>query len=223
MAHGVLPHTTQDVKTYRVKKITEEFIVNGNGDHPFWTSAPGLSDFMYPWEECRASCTTFKALHARNWLYCLFTVRAEDIKVYRKANNKPEILKSDRVEIFFKQDDKLSPYYCIEVDPMARVYDYEATYHRKFNTNWSWPSNYLIARASHNAEGYVVELAIHKDSLVNLGIMKGNKIAAGLYRAECVAIHGNDAEMRWISWVKPDSKTPDFHIPSSFGVLDLEN
>jgi hypothetical protein len=27
--------------------------------------------------------------------------------------------------------------------------------------------------------------------------------------------------MSWISWLKPTSETPDFHIPSAFGTLVL--
>jgi hypothetical protein len=28
--------------------------------------------------------------------------------------------------------------------------------------------------------------------------------------------------MRWISWQRPQSSVPDFHIPSSFGEFHLE-
>ena len=198
-------------------------ILTGRGEDEQWSKAVSLSDFIYPWERETPSCTTFKALHSREWLYCLFFVRVHNVKVYRIADKKPEIIKSDRVEIFFKKDDQLSPYYCLEVDPLARVYDYEAHYHRNFNTAWSWPEGQLHVKASRNSDGYSVEMAIHKDSLRSLGLLQNNVLLAGLYRAECVSIQGSTSTMKWISWINPDSPTPDFHIASSFGVLQLED
>jgi hypothetical protein len=72
-------------------------------------------------------------------------------------------------------------------------------------------------------EGYTVELAFSKKSLRALGLLTDNRLLAGLYRGNCVALNGKAATLKWISWVKPDSKTPEFHIPSSFGVLMLED
>lgn len=211
-------------KSYWVKSLGNEAIVlTGQGIDERWSKAVPLSEFVYPWQDETPSCTTFKALHNHEWLYCYFFVRVKDVKVYRIADKKSEIIKSDRVEIFFKKDDRLSPYYCLEVDPLARVYDYEARYHRQFNTDWSWPKGQLLVKASRSNTGYSVEMAIHKDSLTALGILQNNVIAAGLYRAECVSIQGSTSTMKWISWIMPDSATPDFHIPSSFGLLKLED
>jgi len=211
-------------KEYRVKNILDqEIMITGRGDHPLWMDATAMTDFIYPWEKEVPGSVTFKAMHNKQWLYCLFIVRDAPIKVYQINNEKSEVIKSDRVEIFFRKDDRLSPYYCIEMDPLARIYDYEAEYHRHFNTDWSWPTGQLVVKAHQYDGGYTVEIAIHKDSLHQLGLLKANRIEAGLYRAECVEIKDSVAEMKWISWIKPLSETPDFHIASSFGVLLLEN
>ena len=69
--------------------------------------------------------------------------------------------------------------------------------------------------------GSTLEFALSKKSLKKFGLLKRNKIQAGLYRGECIELKDGKAEFKWISWVKPDSKTPDFHIPSSFGLLVL--
>ena len=39
----------------------------------------------------------------------------------------------------------------------------------------------------------------------------------------CVEITDDNSKIRWISWVKPGSETPNFHIPSSFGQLNLKD
>jgi Carbohydrate family 9 binding domain-like len=211
-------------KTYYVKNIQDEqLIVNGKGDHLVWNKAHELSDFAYPWENERATSTSFKALHNKDWLYCLFKVCVNSVKVYVNTENKLDVLQSDRVEIFFRRDDRLSTYYCLELDPLARVLDYEAAYYRKFNMQWSYPTGQLVVKADRKMDGYAVEIAIRKDSLRKLEVLKNGRIDAGLFRGECVEINETEPTMKWISWVSPDSETPDFHIASSFGVLILED
>ncbi len=223
MTPGILTKQ-EDVKSYSVKKLQgDDFTITGKGDNPVWKKAAELSAFSYPWENEKAPFTSFKALHSKDWLYCFYKVKEENINVYVKNNDKSEVVYSDRVEIFFRKDDRLSPYYCLELDPHGRVYDYEAEYHRKFNPNWSWPVKQLIVKANKLKDGYSVEIAISKRSLMQLGLLKGKSIEAGLYRGECIEITEDNSKIKWISWVRPDSPTPDFHIPSSFGVLELED
>lgn len=212
-----------ETKTYHVRRIRGASIdITGKGDNPEWRNAVVLSDFMYPWENIKSTSMTFKALHSEDWLYLLYNVKDDDIKVYVNTNDKSEVMRSERVEIFFRKDDRLSPYYGLELDPLARVMDYEAEYHRKFNPNWAWPEEKLIVKTDRTKHGYTVEVAIHKGSLRSLGLLSGKKIEAGIFRAECNDTHGKEGAMKWISWLKPDSETPDFHIPSSFGVLILD-
>jgi Carbohydrate family 9 binding domain-like len=214
----------EETKTYSVRKIQgDELHVTGKGDSPQWKKAAELSDFIYPWENKKATSMTFKALHSKDWFYCLYTVLDADVKVFVKNNDKLEVVKSERVEIFFRKDDRLSPYYGLELDPLARVLDYEAEYPRKFNSTWSWPKGKLIVKTNRTKQGYTVEVAIHKTSLEELGLLNNQKIEAGIFRAECDDVNGDEEKIKWISWLKPDSETPDFHIPSSFGVLRLED
>ena len=46
-----------------------------------------------------------------------------------------------------------------------------------------------------------------------------NRLLFGLYRAEFSRKADGAVDEAWISWKQPDSETPDFHIPSSFGAL----
>jgi hypothetical protein len=65
-------------------------------------------------------------------------------------------------------------------------------------------------------------VAIRKESLVKLGLLKNNKLEAGLFRGECVSLEGDQANMSWISWMKPTSETPDFTYLSAFGTIGAE-
>lgn len=165
---------------------------------------------------------SFRALHSKYWVYCLFMVKDNDIQVFVKNNDKLEVVKSERAEIFFRSDEKLSPYYCLELDPVGRIFDYQAEFHRKFNTDWVWPTGKLIVKTNRTKDGYTVELAVHKQSLLDLRLLDKQKIQAAIFRAECHDEYGVEENMKWISWIKPKSEEPDFHIPSSFGILELE-
>jgi hypothetical protein len=221
---GTLIHSNEGLKTYSVKKITGKLELSGKGDDPAWKRAHILTDFHYPWENgAPPPPTRFKALHNAEWIYFFFEVEDPAVFLSVKDNDKYEVAGSSRAEIFFKIDDDLRPYYCLELDPLGRVLDYEGTYHRDFNLNWSWPKDQLLVKTHRASDGYSVEFAISKSSLKKLSLLKDNVLQAGLFRADSFQDADGTRDFKWISWVKPDSKTPDFHIPSSFGLLRLED
>ena len=81
----------------------------------------------------------------------------------------------------------------------------------------------LDVKATIEQHSYAVEGAITWDSLRQLGMYQEDRILkAGLYRGEYDLKSVEHIETKWISWVKPYSAQPDFHIPSSFGILKLE-
>ena len=211
--------------TYLVKKIPSgKMIIDGKGSSTFWQEAKVLDDFIYPWREETPPKTTFRALWDGDFLYLLY--RAEDPDILLKSQNMGEmdVVNSDRVEIFFKKDDEMNPYYALELDALGRILDTEGKYYREVDFQWNWPEGELIVKASRDQEGYSVEASISMASLEELGMWKKGQsfLNAGLYRGEYTKDDNNQQIVKWISWIKPDSPTPDFHIPSSFGVLDLE-
>ncbi len=210
-------------KTYRVKRIMNDFPIDGMGGYSGWEEAESLTDFSFPWENEVAPPLCFKALHSKDWLYGLFTVTDIKITVFVDKGDKREVMKSDRVELFMRRNEQLTPYYCLELDTLGRVLDYKAEYYRRFDMNWSWPTHQLKVKAKQSQRGYSVEVAISKKSLIELGLLSNQQIEAGLFRGKCLEIREGEANLRWISWMTPDSKSPDFHIPSSFGVFVLEN
>lgn len=223
MTAGIF-YSKESTKTYHVKRTSEDITITGKGDAPQWAGASVLSDFSYPWEDGQQqpSPTAFKALHNERWLYCLFVVQDNNVNIYTDKHEKREVVWSDRAEIFFKIDDQLTPYYCLELDPSGRILDYIGEHYRKFDFQWRWPAGGLIVKTHLTSQGYTIELAISKQSLTSLGLLKDNTLQAGLYRADCISLNGKDAKFKWISWIKPKSETPDFHIASSFGSLKLD-
>ena len=164
----------------------------------------------------------FRALHDDRWVYCYFGVQDNNILTYVNESKKEEVLYGDRVEIFFAADDDLRSYYCLEIDPNARVYDYVASHYRRFDAAWQWPSGQLRIETNKSENGYEVAMAIGKESLTNLELIQNQRIRAGIFRGKCMEINFNQDRMQWISWVPPQSPFPDFHVPSAFGALILE-
>jgi len=212
------------IKSYKVHRVSEgDISLTGDGNSIGWRQAACLDDFSYPWEKSRPRRTSFKAVHDERWVYFLFDVEDSNAYADTAMGNKLDVIDSARVEIFFRQDEQLSPYYCLEIDAVGRVLDYKGHHHRQFDFAWSWPANGLNVAARRSENEYTVEIAISKQSLHALGLLSGSLLQAGLFRAECTHTVNAREHMRWISWVKPAADTPDFHIPSSFGVLSLDN
>jgi len=220
--------TVQDMErqtdpVYEVHSIESgSMSINGLGDHPLWNEANRLSDFVYPWNEGDPPPMSFKALHDPDWIYGLYRVRdADALNLSMEENLKAAVLKSDRVEIFLRSDEHMNPYFGLEMDPLGRTYDFEASLYRKFNAGWSWPKDQLMVKGDLSEAGYTLEFALGKPLLNKLNLLKKNKLQAGLFRGKCISLKDEIAEFKWISWVKPDSASADFHIPSSFGELML--
>jgi len=216
------------MKKYKVRYIKSEFVnINNVKLTSVWEEACLNTDFSFPWEDKEIPQTQFRALYDDANLYFRFDVDDDNICTYVDKNDKMEVINSDRVEIFFRADEQLSPYYCLEMDARSRLLDYKADYYRKFDFKWNWPGrNSIKIQSFIEYDKYIVQGFISLESLKKLNLLKDNEIQAGLYRAYCMSLPeelNSSANLRWISWMKPDSVKPDFHIPSSFGLLQLEN
>ena len=220
----ILNCVTGHGQTYTVKRIPKNTLaITGRGDNKAWEQATVLTDFTYPWEPGKAPATSFSALWDGQWLYCLYQVTDDSIITPVIKNNKIDAGASDRVEIFMTRDTSMTPYYyCLEMDATGRTLDYRASFYRKMDYAWSWPANQFVIKTSATAHGYIVEIAISIQSLNDLGLLQNKRLQAGLFRAERKTVQGGYNSFHWISWVKPNSPQPDFHIPSAFGRLVLE-
>ena len=211
------------MKNYTVKfinKDTKNFL--SNVDAP-WENANSLIDFSSPWDQEPIKKIEFKALHNNKDVFFQFKVFDEDTYIHPSENKDNSINNSDRVELFFRSDENLNPYYCLEIDPTARVMDFKAHPNKKFDFNWNWPDNDMKVVSQRNENYFTVRIAISIQSFKDLSLLKENRIETGIYRAKYNKIE-NEKEYQptWITWVDPNTDEPNFHIKSSFGVLELD-
>jgi len=186
-----------------------------------WVEEKILDDFSCPWSKENLPRTGFRAFHDNVYLHFRFDAWGTAPLIYVQDNNKMEVLLSERVEIFFRGNEKMQPYYGLEIDPYGRVLDYKANYYRNFDYDWQWPEN-LHINSGIGKESYYVEGKISFSTLKQVGLLNNNQIQVGLYRGHCTEIAGEKTLFKWISWVDPQTPKPDFHVPSSFGSFMLQ-
>ncbi|MBF7090244.1 endoxylanase [Flavobacterium sp. ALJ2] len=214
----------QEIKNYDVNSIaTNQLIISGKGDSDLWKTAVVLDDFCSPWDPKMISRTEFKALWDSVQLFFCFTVYDAEIHIEEKDDSIDSINNSDRVELFFRPDSSLNPYYCMEIDTKARVMDFIAYPDKNFNFDWSWPKDDLFVKSSVNSNSFVVEGAISIGSLKQFNLINNNQIETGIFRAKYSKTDGSNYEPTWITWVNPVTETPNFHVSSAFGILTLKD
>lgn len=206
---------------YLVRSITSDSVPD-NWTTLDWTQGKLLTDFTSPWTENTNPQTSFIALHDPNYFYFKFEVVEDNLYIYTDQDDRYDVLQSDRVEIFFRKDSTMTPYYCLEMDPKGRVYDYRAQLYRQMDTDWRWPEKELSIETKITDKGYTLFGKISIASLRDLDLIQHNTIEAGLYRGRCLSINEDKATFDWITWIDPKVEKPDFHIPSSFGQLYIQ-
>ncbi|PJB19099.1 MAG: endoxylanase [Flavobacteriaceae bacterium CG_4_9_14_3_um_filter_33_16] len=210
------------LRTYNVNSIPlHQLTITGKADSPFWEKANILSYFHSPWEAIKDTETKFKALCDGDSLYFCFEVLDDTIHIDETDDSFHSINVSDRVELFFRSNASLNPYYCLEIDPTSRIMDFKAYPNKNFDFNWNWPHEGLLVNSSFNPQGFCVEGKISIASLKELNLIHDGKIETGIYRAKYYKTKKNDFEPIWLTWINPKTETPNFHISSSFGVLKL--
>ncbi|WP_427872759.1 sugar-binding protein [Flavobacterium sp. MMS24-S5] len=191
-------------------------------DPVFWEKANCLTDFTSPWNNDPVLKIEFRALWDLDYLYFNFQVFDSEVYIDRKDNSTDSICNSDRVELFFRKDEKLSPYYCLEMDVDARILDFEAYPNWNFDYNWRWPEKQLEIQSVKGQNSFTVAGRISIASLKELDLIQGNIIEAGVYRAKFSPNEKGEYQPTWISWVNPNTAEPNFHIASSFGRFILK-
>ena len=213
----------QDINTYNVNLIEKNQLnISGKGDDVLWNKAAILDNFVSPWNTDKKSEIIFKALWDRENLFFNFTVFDTEIHIEKKDDSVESIGNSDRVELFFRPDDSLNPYYCLEIDTCSRIMDFIAYPNSNFDFNWDWPQNNLKVKSSINADSFIVEGSISIKSLKRFNLINNNIIETGVFRAKYKKTQNKTFEPTWITWVNPNTETPNFHISSSFGRFILQ-
>lgn len=210
------------MKNYKVNFIKEEsLLISGKGDDLLWKEADVLSDFISAWDKEPVKKIEFRSLWSSEKLFFNFKVYDNQVHIDKKDNSVESIGNSDRVELFFRSDANLNPYYCLEIDPTPRVMDFMAHPNKQFDFDWNWPKDDILVKSSINKDFFTVEIAISLTSLQKFNLIKNNKIETGIFRAKFNKMENLTFEPTWISWVNPKTETPNFHAPTSFGELHL--
>ena len=212
------------MKTYIVKHIKESQLqIDGSGTNPLWDKATILTDFCSPWDTEKIKEIEFKALCDDDYLFFCFKVQDSQVYIDTTDSSKASINNSDRVELFFRSDKNLDPYYCLEIDPTPRIMDFKARPDKQFDFDWNWPAKDIEVKSSIKENYFIVEGKISIDSLVKFDLLKDGKIETGIYRAKYNQQKDGSFEPTWITWVNPNTETPNFHTLTSFGFLNLED
>lgn len=185
-----------------------------------WEKVEAMSYFKFPWRSEKPPVTEFRAYYDQDNLNFQFKAYGPSPLIYYKDNNKLDVRFSERVEIFFRTDEKMDPYYVLEIDPTGRILDYKAKHYRSFDREWQWPDD-LKLETTINDDHYLVSGNFRLNTLRSLNLLQDQTIELGLYRGHCTEITNDKATIKWISWIDPMTATPDFHVPSSFGLLEL--
>lgn len=205
-------------------KETVSVTIDGMLDNEEWKDSKQELNFTFPWQDMKAPATAFFSKMDAERLYFAFKVEDEDIVIV-DSNSELAVAKGDRVEIFFAQNKDLQEYYCLEMGPNGKVLDYKASFYRKFDNSWNCPG--LRVEAKINPNGYTVEGSLPVAVLESLGIYNPEStdrfFLIGLYRGEFSHTTSDKPKEEWISWVRPDTKEADFHVPSSFGCFCLQS
>lgn len=208
---------------YKVKSFDEQITLDGLGNEEVWQNVKILTDFRYPWQSITAPATTFQAFHDGDHINFYFTAKDDDIILKQTGDEEMDAVKSDRVEIFIRSVDTLKPYYAFEMDPQGRVFDSKGEFGKYINQEYDFPAEGMRFKGNIDEGTYSVEGQLSINTLRDLDLIAADgSIMAGLYRGEYFNDKDGNEKTYWISWVTPDSKTPNFHIPSSFGKLILE-
>lgn len=127
--------------TYQVQKTKRPIQIDGKGTDEAWEKANELTQFKDYWSTDSSPATSFKALWSETHVYFLFRATDADISLKKTGLEEKDAVESDRVEIFFKADDAMNPYYSLEMDALGRVLDTKGEYYRKIDMDWNWPKD----------------------------------------------------------------------------------
>ena len=175
-----------------------------------WSGFESISNLCSPWKSGMSDSTVFTCFCSEQYFNFYFDVIDRDI-IVNDAMDEFSVTKGDRVELFFSPLPCLQQYYCIEISPNGDVLDYKARLYRNFDYSWHFQKYKIETQKAK--DGYIVEGYISLQELNKLGINIRKGFYLGIFRAEFTS----ENQITWYSWIDPQVKEPDFHIPTAFG------
>lgn len=210
---------SSDHKVPQFKNI--EIVIDGLDQDSIWTEAKTIDNFSCPWTNDSIQLTKFKILTDSQYLYFHYTAFDKQIICYNHPKNHKAVIDSDRIELFFNINEKMNPYYGLEMDACGRVMPFKGVHYRKVNYQWAWPGLKKEDISSDKfPDGYTVEGKLSLDTLRALQVLKNRTLNIGLFRGDYAAGH-NGQEVLWHTWKDPMTEKPDFHVASAIGKMIL--
>ncbi len=205
---------------YTVTVVSDGLIhPDGENTEPEWGNASRLSTFSNPWNAAVNPATGVTFLQDSRYLYFYFEADDTDLVIESAITDECNVAKEDRVELFFSKDREMNEYYCFEMDPANRVLSYRGQYYREFQFDWEPPSGFMTAARLRPGD-YSVKGAIPLGFLDALRNEDGS-VYFGAYRAEFSKKEDGSTVENWLTWVDPETASPDFHVPQSLGIMIL--
>lgn len=202
---------------FLINHINSEIQVDGDIREKVWNDATTIINLHSPWELAEMDSTIFRCYCSLKYFNFFFKV-IDKSPITVEYTNEITVAKGDRVELFFSSSSKLSPYYCIEMNPYGYILDYKAQFYRKFDYSWNFNFHSVVGNITQ--DGYIVEGRILLSELERVGIDFNKEFYLGVFRADF--IKENEDSVIWYSWKNPKTKNPDFHIISAFGKCKLK-
>ncbi len=208
--------------TLQIKSLTQSDVkLDGQLSEKEWTEVTPV-DLRSPWVKRTDHIANYRSFTDRQYFYFGFEVTDTTLMLY-VSPKETDVAKGDRVELFFSDKRDLKNYYCLEMSPADKVLSYRAKHYRVFDNSWDLPGLVLSARVKkggYTVEGRIPLAALRQIAGQAAGDTKPFKLYTGVFCGDYFGADENDVE--WHSWFTPKSATPDFHIPSAFGVFEFE-
>ena len=204
----------EDIFNIEFKKTNIQ--LDGAINEEEWKNSSIINKLKSPWNIYKNDNTEFRCFFSDKFFNFSFKVFDNELK-YSREFDKKDVVKGDRVELFFGPNLTLKEYYCLEISPQGIIYDYRANYYRIFDDTWSFRGCEVVSQISR--EGYIVEgkISIIELEMLYIDICKG--FYMGVYRADCKVI---GKSFNWFTWKDPKTDVPDFHIPETFQYCKLK-
>lgn len=211
-------HAETDV-VYEVPYVADAIDVDGRLDEPCYRRCPPLTRFVDAADpDSPIPATKVWLFWSRDRLTLACECDDPTPVAAAPSDNERDVDPQDRVELFLWSGRASDTYYCLELAAQGAVHDYKARFYRQFDDSWR-PAG-LRCAVRRTTSGYVVEATLTHEDLQCMGfaLESGACLRAGLFRADFDRLGGTPT---WITWVRADTREPDFHVAESFGTLRL--
>jgi hypothetical protein len=212
-----LPAEAAEARPAESNLSPENTVIRIDGDlsDSVWQQASALRDISFPWSERPAPTTIFRAAADTERLYFAFEAIDDDVVVEKNFSAESVLDREDRVESF-RPRPRPERYFCLEIDPVGRVHDYAASHYRKFDNSWACAGLQVAGKSVRAVTRRGVNSPADPHRTRGQPVAAGASLRVGIFRAEFRREARGDGNDNWLSWVKPTTDKPDFHVPSAF-------